>query len=68
MAKQTATHRDIQKKQGFVGAMAKGGKATKKAKGMAKGGKTMMKKSKGMARGGKMMKSKGMARGGKAKR
>ena len=71
---------DIQKKQGFVGAMAKGGKATKKAKGMAKGGKmkskgyakggkAMMKKSKGMARGGKMMrKSKGMARGGKAKR
>lgn len=70
---------DIQKKQGFVGAMAKGGKAMKKAKGMAKGGKmkskgyakggkTMMKKSKGMARGGKMMKSKGMARGGKAKR
>tara|TARA_Y100000114_G_C11594356_1_gene247283 strand:+ start:63 stop:584 length:522 start_codon:yes stop_codon:yes gene_type:complete len=69
---------DIQKKQGFVGAMAKGGKATKKAKGMAKGGKmkskgyakggkTMMKKSKGMARGGKAMmkKSKGMARGGK---
>ena len=60
--------------------MAKGGKATKKAKGMARGGKmkakgmarggkTMMKKSKGMARGGKMMKkSKGMARGGKAKR
>ena len=71
---------DIQKKQGFVGAMAKGGKATKKAKGMAKGGKmkskgyakggkAMMKKSKGMARGGKAMmkKSKGMARGGKTK-
>ena len=58
---------DIQKKQGFVGAMAKGGKATKKAKGMARGGKMM--KSKGMARGGKTsMKSKGMARGGKAKR
>ena len=69
---------DIQKKQGFVGAMAKGGKAMKKAKGMAKGGKmkskgyakggkTMMKKSKGMARGGKAMmkKSKGMARGGR---
>ena len=56
---------DIQKKQGFVGAMAKGGKATKKAKGMARGGKM---KSKGMKRGGKMMKAKGMARGGKAKR
>ena len=47
--------------------MARGGKM--KAKGMARGGKAMMKKSKGMARGGKMMKkSKGMARGGKAKR
>ena len=45
--------------------MARGGKM--KAKGMARGGKTMMKKSKGMARGGKTMmkKSKGMARGGK---
>jgi hypothetical protein len=52
---------DIQKKQGFVGAMAKGGKAMKKAKGMAKGGKM---KSKGMAKGGKM-KSKGYAKGGK---
>ena len=50
--------------------MARGGKTMmKKSKGMARGGKTMMKKSKGMARGGKMMKkSKGMARGGKAKR
>ena len=52
---------DIQKKQGFVGAMAKGGKAMNEAKGMAKGGKM---KSKGMAKGGKM-KSKGYAKGGK---
>jgi len=44
----------------------KAGGKVKKAKGMARGGKTAM-KSKGMKRGGKM-KSKGMKRGGKAKR
>jgi len=43
--------------------MARGGKTSMKSKGMAKGGKM---KSKGMAKGGKM-KSKGMAKGGKMK-
>ena len=54
---------DIQKKQGFVGAMAKGGAAKKK---MAYGGTA--KKKKMMMGGGKVMPKKKMMYGGKAKK